>query len=242
MQSFADHLRRSASNLKPVKTNVLLENGLTVQEERDEKGEFAVVFETEDDTPDQLKAEDSSARTCSRRQRKLVERAHRYGFIIDLNPDLQVAEVSKGIFLSSQDVAQELPLLKRHGITHIVNVATAVKIFFPKQFVYLQFKALDCPTQDLSQYFNEATLFMRKAVEQGGNCLVHCNAGISRSSTLCIVYIMVTENKRLSEALQQVKSVRPVARPNEGFMRQLEQFEKGLNYFGRDVLDINISE
>lgn len=69
---------------------------------------------------------------------------------------------------SSQDVAQELNLLKKNGITHIINVATAVANFFPKQFTYLQIQALDCPETNLKIYFHQAIDFIRQAIENQG--------------------------------------------------------------------------
>ena len=57
---------------------------------------------------------------------------------------------------------------------------------------------------------------------------MHCNLGISRSVTLVIAYIMKYERKTLSESFQQVESARPIIHPNEGFVAQLEQFEKEL--------------
>lgn len=57
---------------------------------------------------------------------------------------------------------------------------------------------------------------------------MHCNLGISRSVTLVIAYIMKYERKTLSESFQQVESARPIIHPNEGFVAQLQQFEKEL--------------
>ena len=39
---------------------------------------------------------------------------------------------------------------------------------------------------------------------------------------------MKYERKTLSESFQQVESARPIIHPNEGFVAQLEQFEKEL--------------
>jgi hypothetical protein len=68
---------------------------------------------------------------------------------------------------SSQAVAKNLALLQSHGITHIVNVATNVPCLFPDQITYLALTAVvDEPTELLKRHFEEATEFMRKAVQQ----------------------------------------------------------------------------
>ena len=46
------------------------------------------------------------------------------------------------------------------------------------------------------------------------------------SVTVVVAYLMKTREMSLSEALQHVKSRRPLAAPNPGFIRQLEDFEK----------------
>lgn len=59
--------------------------------------------------------------------------------------------------------------------------------------------------------------------------LVHCYAGVSRSVTIVVAYIMKKYNWNVDEALNFVKEKRVVAKPNDGFMKQLKQFEETLS-------------
>lgn len=59
----------------------------------------------------------------------------------------------------------------------------------------------------------------------GGHVLVHCQAGISRSATICLAYLIQSRRVRLEEAFDFVKQRRGVISPNFGFMGQLLQFE-----------------
>ena len=52
------------------------------------------------------------------------------------------------------------------------------------------FKASDCDGQELKQLFQDAIDFIHKARLNNQNVLVHCLAGISRSVTIVIAYIM----------------------------------------------------
>lgn len=65
-----------------------------------------------------------------------------------------------------------------------------------------------------------------------GKILVHCHAGISRSATVCLAYIMFTAKIGLEKAFEHVQSRRSVISPNLNFMRQLKLFEKELGYSG----------
>ena len=64
---------------------------------------------------------------------------------------------------------------------------------------------------------------------KNGCVFVHCHAGISRSATISISYIMKTMNVGLTRAYDFVKQKRPCISPNLNFMGQLLEFEKKLN-------------
>lgn len=50
-------------------------------------------------------------------------------------------------------------------------------------------------------------------------------AGVSRSVTLVVAYIMTVTGRGWVESLAAVRAARPCAGPNLGFLRQLEEFE-----------------
>ena len=58
--------------------------------------------------------------------------------------------------------------------------------------------------------------------------LVHCLAGISRSATICIAYLMYAGRVSLDTAHDYLKHRRPLIAPNLNFMRQLAEFESQL--------------
>ena len=50
---------------------------------------------------------------------------------------------------------------------------------------------------------------------------MHCMAGVSRSATLVIAYIMKKYKMSLDEAKKLVEAKRPFINPNPGFIKQL---------------------
>ena len=54
---------------------------------------------------------------------------------------------------------------------------------------HLLVNAKDCSTFNLVEYFEQAVDFTRRSLNST-NVLIHCMAGVSRSTTLLIAYLM----------------------------------------------------
>lgn len=126
--------------------------------------------------------------------------------------------------LGSQDVAAHLSILERYNVTHILNLASCVENFYPEQFQYKYIKIEDYPEAQILPHFETAFEFINEGM-QSGCVLVHCNAGVSRSVTVVVAYLMKTKNMSLKQALDLVKTKRPTMCPNEGFQTLLQSYE-----------------
>ncbi|GBN93762.1 Dual specificity protein phosphatase 14 [Araneus ventricosus] len=86
----------------------------------------------------------------------------------------------------------------------------------------------DNEKSDIGRYFDEVVDLIHEEHLAGGNTLVYCVAGISRSATFCIAYLMKHNNLNLRNAFRHLRSRRRIVRPNNGFFRQLIEYEKRL--------------
>lgn len=64
--------------------------------------------------------------------------------------------------------------------------------------------------------------------EKGEGVLVHCLAGVSRSVTVTIAYLMFSQGMTLNEAYDFVKARKANVSPNFNFMGQLLEFERSI--------------
>ena len=77
-------------------------------------------------------------------------------------------------------------------------------------------------------YFDESYKFIDEGIKNGGNVLVHCHAGVSRSSTILIAYIMRSKKMKMDKVMELLKEKREKVSPNNGFIQQLKEYEKEL--------------
>ncbi|KAJ4834374.1 Dual specificity protein phosphatase 1 [Turnera subulata] len=136
-------------------------------------------------------------------------------------------KIEEGLYLGSIGAANNKNLLKRMNVTHILTVASSLPPSYPNDFVYKVIAVADREETNLKQYFDECCNFIDEAKRRGG-VLVHCFVGRSRSVTIIVAYLMKTHGMTLTQALAHVKSKRPQASPNSGFISQLQQLENSL--------------
>lgn len=87
----------------------------------------------------------------------------------------------------------------------------------------------DTRESNLIDYFDSVADAIEETRQKGGKSLVHCVAGVSRSVSLVLAYLIKYSEMSLKEAFHHVRSVRPQVRPNLGFFKQLIDYEQRLN-------------
>lgn len=141
-------------------------------------------------------------------------------FVIDDRPDLQIAHVIQGLFLSSQDPVVSKEILQKRKIRHVLSIGIDASVKFD-DIKYYYCDLLDLPESDLLVAIKKCIKIIHEHRDE--NILVHCNAGVSRSPAIVISYIMAYEKVSYDDAFNKVKSVRNCIKPNEGFVQQLKK-------------------
>ncbi|KAK1335611.1 hypothetical protein QTO34_003403 [Cnephaeus nilssonii] len=121
--------------------------------------------------------------------------------------------------------AANLEELQRNRVSHILNMAREIDNFYPERFTYHNVRLWDEESAQLLPHWKETHRFVEAARAQGTRVLVHCKMGVSRSAATVVAYAMKQYGWSLEQALRHVQELRPIARPNPGFLRQLHTYQ-----------------
>uniref|UniRef100_A0A4X2JPL9 Dual specificity protein phosphatase n=1 Tax=Vombatus ursinus TaxID=29139 RepID=A0A4X2JPL9_VOMUR len=127
-------------------------------------------------------------------------------------------EILPFLYLGSAYHASRKDMLDALGITALINVSANCPNHFEDHYQYKSIPVEDNHKADISSWFNEAIDFIDSIKNAGGRVFVHCQAGISRSATICLAYLMRTNRVKLDEAFEFVKQRRSIISPNFSFM------------------------
>lgn len=141
-----------------------------------------------------------------------------------------IDQITDKIYLGNESGAHNQEMLKELKITHILVAGNYLHQKFPKDFKYFKLPLHDKPGQDLFPYLKAASDF----IDEGERVLVHCGAGMSRSASIVIAYLMMTNKWSYTDAHEFVKTRRAIVCPNEGFVTQLKNLE---TYVANNDLD-----
>ena len=137
-----------------------------------------------------------------------------------------ISQIDDKLWLGNLNAAEDIQDLKRKGIKKILSILTG---YFPTyerkdNFIHKKVDADDNDSQNIIQYFGECLNFINGEEK----VLVHCGAGVSRSSSIVIAFIMWKRKLNFEDAVNFVKEKRPFIWPNAGFREQLKIFGKKL--------------
>ncbi|KAH8315686.1 hypothetical protein KR059_008297 [Drosophila kikkawai] len=134
------------------------------------------------------------------------------------------------LFLGNASHSCDSNALQRYNIKYVLNVTPDLPNEFEKLGIikYLQIPITDHYSQDLAMHFPDAIQFIEEARSANSAVLVHCLAGVSRSVTVTLAYLMHTRGLSLNDAFMMVRDRKPDVSPNFHFMQQLQSFESQL--------------
>ncbi|KAB1251601.1 Dual specificity protein phosphatase 8 [Camelus dromedarius] len=144
-------------------------------------------------------------------------------------PSVGLTRILPHLYLGSQKDVLNKDLMTQNGISYVLNASSSC----PKPDFICESRFLRIPINDnycdkLLPWLDKSIEFIDKAKLSSCQVIVHCLAGISRSATIAIAYIMKTMGMSSDDAYRFVKDRRPSISPNFNFLGQLLEYERSL--------------
>jgi len=150
-----------------------------------------------------------------------------------------ISKITDTIYLGNMDAAFNIKKLKNLGIRKVLTVMSAFGNHYPENtFIHKTIDITDDYNSNIIRYFKDCLLF----IDGYDKVFVHCAAGMSRSPTVVIAYLMWKQKLSLNNAIKFVKNKRPEISPNLNFMRQLQLFQELLIKKDYDINKINFNK
>lgn len=138
-------------------------------------------------------------------------------------------EIIPGVWIGRWQPSQNEQWLREHGILSVFNCTKDLPFHDSVPFQYrvpvddnLQPREI----QNMEAWAPEIAYKILREYRAGRGILIHCYAGMQRSTTACAFFLMVLTGKSLIEVMYMIANRRPVAfHPKPNFAEALRGFE-----------------
>lgn len=122
-------------------------------------------------------------------------------------------EIIPGIFIGDYYSSKNYSFLKNNNIKLIVNSTKEISNHFPSEFNYVNVDLYDSSSYNKKMYscLDKIVNIMRLYNKYNKGILVHCAAGISRSSSIVAAYIIKYYSCNVQQAINIIRNKRPIA-------------------------------
>jgi len=137
-------------------------------------------------------------------------------------------QIIPNLFLGGVTAALDTNLLLEQGFRAVCCCTRELEMpsdQWSKDLEYYRVDVEDMGHEPIELFFPEATEFIHSWVSREQPVLVHCRAGVSRSASVVIAYLLEYQGYTLHDAFFLVRSHRSIITPNVGFMDKLIQYE-----------------
>ena len=131
--------------------------------------------------------------------------------------------IQKKLYLGNYDFASDEKLLSKINISSILVCGAELKCKFTHKYNYLKLNLHDYEEDSLLPYIEKSVKFIADNLSNG--VFVHCNAGVSRSPSIIIAFLIKNYKYTYNAAYEYVKSKRKNIKPNDKFISELKKLK-----------------
>lgn len=147
----------------------------------------------------------------------------------DGQPAMQ--KLRHGVWLGRRLLPTDTEMMRESEIQAILDVTaefdTLPRDMLPEDIHYLNVPVMDHEPLKLAQ-LRRAVNWVHERRRAGNQVLIHCALGKGRSVMAVLAYFKALEpDKSYGDLLEEIRAIRPIARPNARQMKLLRQFAEG---------------
>lgn len=139
-------------------------------------------------------------------------------------------EIIPGVWIGGWEVALNVDWLRKHRIQTVFNCTKTVPFHssIPNQYrVPVDDNLQPTEIKNMELWAPEIALKILREFKAGHPMLIHCHAGMQRSTTACAFFLMILTGRPLIQVMYLIQSRRKVAfRPVANFATALRSFEQ----------------
>ena len=142
-----------------------------------------------------------------------------------ISPVIKGSSKNKGnLYIGNIYSALNEKMQRELHIKHIINLSSYDINNSNRDIDILDIDILDSVDSNMKPHFDDCYRYIDNGLKTG-NVLVNCFAGVSRSSTIVLYFLMRKYNMDLKEALKTMYLTRDIVNPNPSFMINLIDYE-----------------
>lgn len=134
-----------------------------------------------------------------------------------------MSQIFDNLWIAGAEDVYSHSFLSKIFPTHIINCTTNESLYYGEIFVErFRIQLKDNNEDDTNEIIEGANLINKLLVPES-RIIVHCAAGISRSATVVIAFLILHKGYSYKQAFDFVLEKRPVINPNKFYLEFLGQ-------------------
>ncbi|RUS21104.1 protein-tyrosine phosphatase-like protein, partial [Endogone sp. FLAS-F59071] len=135
-------------------------------------------------------------------------------------------ELEPQLYISGLEAVTSPQHLREKKITHVLSLGDSqVELTEELKANHRRVDIQDESQVDILKYIPETVAWMETALkDKNAKLLVHCDKGISRSTSFMAAYFMKRDKIKSKEAIEKITNKRPKANPKTSFRAQLDLY------------------
>lgn len=134
-----------------------------------------------------------------------------------------MSKIFDNLWIGGIDDVYDPNFIKSVCPTHIINCTETESMYYGEiSCNKIRVPLADYDTDDTNKFIENAKKLDEYMNEPNAKVIVHCAAGMSRSVTLVLTWMIIYKKYKFDEAYDYVANKRPIIQPNNYYMKFLK--------------------